>query len=247
MIISWRNRISDYTLSATSEATPIDNVKDIRLDKNWQAESTATQTIIIDCLAAVSPGVIALLGHNLTGATVKLQGNTSSDFTTPAFSYTFTVAEIDDIIFYIADNMTAYQYWAIVIESATSIPYIGHIHFDTGDFLPDQLAMSITPIDFNDKSLYTISDSGSLFGYKNNTIVKSFQIIFEDVPATEYISVVEFFEYVGKVLPFIIFWNDEDIIPGIKNIFCHLKENLKISKIMGQNRFDYSLSVEEVK
>lgn len=249
MKIAWHNRIDECVLSIASEDTlyPINNIKDIRLPKIWKATGTTTQTIIIDCVTAVSLGCIAIIGHNLTGATVSIQGNSSSDFTTPAFSYTFLAAEIEDIIYFLGDNMTAYRYWAIKIESATVIPYIGYVHLDYGDFLEDQLATSITPIEFNNRDIFEISDSGSLFGYKNSIILKSFQIIFEDISYTEYAELITFLEYVGKVLPLIIIWNAEDIIPGIKNIYCHIKDNFKIPKIAGQNRFDYSLIVEEIK
>jgi hypothetical protein len=249
MIIAWNNQISNYNLSATSEDTlyPIDNITDIRLSKIWKATSIATQTIIIDCVSSASLGVIAILGHNLTGATIKLQGNRSADFTTPAFSYTFSSAEIDDVIYYISDNTVAYRYWAIKIENAVFIPYIGHVFFDIRDFIIDQLTTNITPVDFEDASVYIRNEIGSLYGYKNEIILKSFQIVFEDISYVEYDALMVFLEHVGKVLPFIILWNVEDVIPGIKNLYCHLKENFKILKIAGQNRFDYNLIVEEIK
>jgi len=248
MIIAWNNKISTYTVSCNPVADvnyPISNVKDTRLGKIWKATSTATQLITIDCLAAINPGIIAILGHNLTGATVKILGNTTSDFSSPAFSYTFT--EINPILWYEYIGVTSYRYWAIKIESATAIPYIGYIHIDTGDYLPEQYPTTITPITFNDLSTVSKSDIGTLYGYQNTAVLKDYQILIEDVPSSEFTYVLAFIAGVGKTIPFIVIWDTTDTITGIDNLYCHLTKNFEIPKLAGRTRFDFSLIISEVR
>jgi hypothetical protein len=247
MIVAWHNMISDYVISATSEELlyPVFNIKDIRLTKIWKATDLSTQYIIIDCLAAINPGIIAILGHNLTDATVKILGHTGPDFTSPSFTYTFT--EINDILWYEYIGANSYQYWAIKIESAVLIPKIGYVHIDTGDYLPELYPTTITPIGFDDSSVTKRSDSGSLFGYKNEVVLRTLSITVEDVPSAEYVYVITFRNYVGRSVPFIIIWDTSDTIIGIDNIYCHLAKNFEIPKLAGRTRFDFPLMVEEIK
>ena len=93
----------------------------------WASEDATVQTITIDFGAAERITVALLQDHNITsGATVKLYGNTSDSWGSPAYTYTF--GSIADILHVYLDQ--TYQYWRWEITD-TSNPdgyiYIGNM------------------------------------------------------------------------------------------------------------------------
>lgn len=93
------------------------------LDRNpmttWRTDGYTTATLTIDLGSAQTPTAALLQRHNLTpSATVKLQGNSSNVWTSPAFDYTF--ATITDALIYYFTAAETYQYWRWDFSDATN-------------------------------------------------------------------------------------------------------------------------------
>jgi hypothetical protein len=74
-------------------------------------------TIIVDLGSALAITAFCLSDHNITsGATVKLQANSSNSWTTPA--YTLTLTQTDQpMVNYISQS---YRYWRVLIQDASN-------------------------------------------------------------------------------------------------------------------------------
>jgi len=81
MLIAWDNKADDATLSASSElaSLPGSNVQYAHLSRKWYtAAGVNSASLLFDMLAAVSCGILAVLGTNLTSAaTMRLRGSDS--------------------------------------------------------------------------------------------------------------------------------------------------------------------------
>lgn len=91
------------------------------LDRNrmtcWRSTGDSSESIIINLGSAQDIYAFIIQDHNITsGATVKLQANTSDSWTTPAYSNTFTT--ISDPLFLYLDQ--EYQYWRVLVEDASN-------------------------------------------------------------------------------------------------------------------------------
>ena len=255
MIISYKNQIENYTLTANafSLTYPAANMQIHRLEKYWKGtNSDAVQDIIIDCGTAVTPGLIAILGHNFdtfaSAPTIQFLGNTTNDFTTPAFSYTFL--SLADIM-YFAYTGAAYQYFCIRITgcTATDIPIIGYLWMDEDSFLfGSGLKVSeIHPVEYKNNSIFELGESGGLFSYRGNAVLRSYRILFDMLDASNFAYYKTMRDYVMKSEPLIIIWDESAEFPGVENIFCHFTTNLKIPVLYGFEGFQIDDEIEEIK
>jgi hypothetical protein len=254
MIIAWKNQIENYSLSSDQfddDIYLLENLKDPRLDKYTKGNDfDATQDIVIDCGAAVEPGVIAIFGHNFTSfaaPVIKILANTINDFSSPAYSYTFD--SISDIMFHVYDGAT-YQYFCIRIEgcTATDIPIIGYLFMDDSSFLSNGFNLSkIHPIEYVDNSISEKSIGGALFGYENSFVPRRFKLVYDYMTGDNFVLYREFMRYVQKSKPYIIIWDETIENPGLENIFCNNISGLSNSALFGFKAFSVEHEIEETR
>lgn len=254
MIIAWKNQIDNYSLTADaySDTFAIDNIKDARLTNYWKGtDSDAVQNIVIDCGAAVEPGIFVILGHNFgsfSAPVVKIMGNTTNDFSSPAYSHTFT--SIADIMFHLYTG-SAYQYFCIQISgcTATDIPIIGHVFMDDDSFLfgAGFKLSKVHPIEYIDNSVSAKSITGELFGYKNDesAILRSYKLVYDFLTGANFVLYRAFMNYVQKALPYVIIWDETLEYPGMENIYCHNVTGLSAPETFGFSGYSVSHEIEE--
>jgi hypothetical protein len=151
------------TLAAPSGyGFPVDNIIDRRPYTYWQGADTATQRITVDCGVPVSADTLAISGHNLSGSTLTVEKSTDG----AAWTVINTVGPSDNlsiaipfgsIIDGVRVNPTEIsRYWALKIEGADEIPFIGVMmigrrfslpRFPTGSFIPESETAEIENLD----------------------------------------------------------------------------------------------------
>jgi len=113
LILLYKNLIDDYMLQISSEQGnfPAENLQDIHLINTWRTNSPEEQYIKIDAGAGntITPKCVAIAKHNLTsGATIKLQANSSDSWGSPPLDE--TISHAVDIMTKIFANLTGYRY-----------------------------------------------------------------------------------------------------------------------------------------
>lgn len=114
------------TITATSELTgfPIENITLEALLYDWQATSTADQTLTADCGSAVTVSRVLLAGNfiDLTDVGIKISYSTNgSSWETLAFTTQLTSGPV-----LLSVTETTARYWRIKLSGLTTAPVIGH-------------------------------------------------------------------------------------------------------------------------
>lgn len=119
MIIAYDNAVNSLTLSMSNESPlfPVGNLKDSRLSRFVKVLGTDTRIVFSGATTAVTALFIA--NHNLTStAVVKLEGNTTNAWVTPAFTTTLTYNShvMSKII-----TSASYAYWSVsIVDTANT-------------------------------------------------------------------------------------------------------------------------------
>jgi hypothetical protein len=223
MYFLYENLIDDYTLTAPeySETYAIENIYDKKLDKIWIGNDTdVDQRIVIDCATATAHQIIAILNHNFVDGvqTVTIEANANDSWGSPSYSEEIS---IQNLMYYVIDT-DAYRYWSILIEDCDldDPPSIGYLFL--GDYLDFQDASKVYPVDYTAVTTSQISDSGALFGYKNNRIFKKFSLSWTALLESDFEDFLTLFEYVQIAVPFVVIWEVDvnySIIPDCYGYF----------------------------
>ena len=161
MILAYDNEVFNATISMTNEAPlfPRTNLKDSRLSRYTGVLGTETRiTFNVNAQAQM----VAIAGHNLTtSATVKIEGNATNDWTSPAFSETITYNE--DMLVNIFAPAT-YQYWSISIDDSTNTEDLKIGGVFLGDYVKLQNTFAHTVTDrLIDTTTRSVSLSGQVY------------------------------------------------------------------------------------
>lgn len=247
MIFAYDNKLDDYTLTAPefSDLYPVENVIDKRLEKLWKGnDSDTTQRIVIDCGTATIHALVVILGHNLTSSqTVKIEGNTSDSWTSPAYSQTLTVS---DFMFALIGG-GSYQFWSIVISGIdiTVPPEIGYLYL--GDYIIMPHPSKLSNITYRNQSLNSQSESGTLYGYRSDTTMREFKIDWSWLEDAELAAFEAMLEVVEKSIPVILIWDLAITYTNLKNLYCFFPEDLILSDLIFYQYGNYSIAIKECK
>lgn len=119
MIILYDNKILTSTITANSENVnfPLANLKLVDSTKYFRSIVDTGVRIVFN-LASLKADWLFILNHNLTsGATIKIEANTSDSWGSPAFSETVTWDE--DTIWHGFTEQT-YSYWSLYIDDSSN-------------------------------------------------------------------------------------------------------------------------------
>jgi hypothetical protein len=126
MILKAVETMADATLSVNSELSnyPVENILISILSRVFKTDSNLTAEIVFDAGESVSISGIAIANHNISSTYdyLRLQGNSSDSWTSPAFSTDLEYsADIIDCNF----DAETYQYWRLqIIDSTNADGYI---------------------------------------------------------------------------------------------------------------------------
>jgi hypothetical protein len=174
MQILYDNKADTATLSRSTENSsyPVENIADPRVSRVFRTVNASGQYIKLS--TRITASRVAIAGHNLTsGCTIKLQGNDTDSWATPALDETLTHA--DGIIIGKFAEAT-YNYWRLYVDCTDgSISYvqIGRLYLGTFLQLPDMAMDQVITDDTT--STVDISAGGQVYGdegyvYRNPTV-----------------------------------------------------------------------------
>jgi len=115
--------LSGVTIAASSEGSdlPASNVAHPFPSRVWRTgTSTAAEWVKFDLGSAKAVGAVVIYNHDLTGSDtlIRLQGNSSDSWDTPAVSITLVWAE--DVIKYFLPAAQTYRYWRVTFTKSAS-------------------------------------------------------------------------------------------------------------------------------
>lgn len=247
MIILYDNKVLAATsITALTEHPDYlfeDALQDTRLSRIGRTLDDDDQYIIIDMGAAVTCTYVAVLQHNFTsGATVKIQANSSNSWITPPLDVTITTISDEIVQSFTSSN---YRYWRLTMDDASNPDTylsVGYLYLGTALTMPGMNQGSVITYDTNSKS--TKSFSGCLYG-DTRLNFKSATFNFNNSGETNRQELITFFSTVSVIRPFILLiWeNDLDVEPPI---YCNLTDSIKYTKekYEGTN-WGFSFTIEQ--
>jgi len=194
------------------------------------------------------------IGNMSDSGTYKLYGNTTSSFTSPAFSTDLTVT--DTCLF--ADLDETYQYWQLSLtDSSITKIQIGYLQMGDAYLQMPGIKPTAT-LSYKTTSSRSMSISGQVYGdIGYNYLETSFNFPFLDDSRTlgpngwyvdGRVELKSMWEQVQNMTPvWILLWaNDLDLHPPVFSVFNQTKLGIKKLRY-DDNRWQVTLKVLEVK
>jgi hypothetical protein len=259
-----------YTITVSgyeySEAYPLLNMCDIKLDKKYRGGGTIATTAMIlftlnyssdidfygkpDSICIISQSFLEFSNYRYP-STLKLtiRGNDIDSWYTPAYSkviYDATTDNHKDKFSASIDSEVGYQYWSLLIENLPMYHFFDIEYLFLGNRIEIEDPDAITPVNLNNKSLYAKSESGVLFGY-NSTIpyLRNLSLKWSWLDEEDMKNLVYLFSTFQKSMPFILIWNMDEDYALIPNLYCNFVSDLSIPKMIDFRKVGAQISVEE--
>lgn len=125
------------TASTSNSEFPVSNLQDQLRSKVWRTTSIASQSVIIDLKTTESIDSFAVFFRKnqvikLTGgATLRLEGNASPDFTSPLFTQTLSLDSDSGVISHFLTAPQTLRYWRFFLDD----PGNPHGHFEVSNIV----------------------------------------------------------------------------------------------------------------
>lgn len=243
MIIGYDNLVDNATLSASSEAAGyfVSNIKEQQLSKVWKSTSGSGQWILIDFGSAQSVKGVFVAGHNLlSGSTIKIQANSSDDWTSPPVDESLTYGEICYKLF---SSAQSYRYWRVYLDdSSLSEISVGRVFLgdllELGDIVKAEFPETIKR---TDKIQYSIS--GEVFG-DIGVDYRLFVFALPHIDSTEKANIETMYETVGKYKPVFMAYFDD--ITGYGIYYVVLNDDISFNHII-ENIWNCNIAFREAK
>ncbi len=243
----YQNFFDTAILAASSQNPnfPAINLQHRWITKTWRsAGPVSTANIVIDFSVPKSVRAFLLFGHNFPSSViVTIQANTTNSWDSPAVNQN---AVSGGIFYWFWDSEQVYRYWRVVITDLDpSLEYFEAGRIFLGNFFePNTNLSNAYQLTYLDPSEVIISDGGQLTS-SQKTRYKKYRVQFEAITSSDKNSLVNIFSDRGKALEW-IFIIDRD---NLQNTFCYCRfsSDLEITHIWGEQYFDVSFSIEELR
>lgn len=215
----------DYTASSADSEFPVENLRSGLRSDVWRTTSVSSQSVIVDLKTTEeidSIGVFFRANQPVTltgGATIKIEGNPSSNFTTPALSTTLFLDSGSQVISHFYATAESYRYWRLTIDDPGN-PY-GYIE------IPQLVIGNSVKFDgvargFKWGVIDPSKSQRTPFGQKYSDVLPtrtkfSFELPIEAFDDFE--RAVNFYQTVGKTESFMVALDPDEIIWGEKDRF----------------------------
>jgi len=165
MRISYANVFDNYTPVVSSENLNYlgTNVQDSRLSKVWRTTALTSAYISVDCgTGKYQPTIGAIFNHNLTtGATIKLQGSSSSGFSVVVEK---ALARINTNCAIGFSTLASRRYWRFLVkDTGSTYSYMSVGRMWIGTYINVTIQNEIKE-DHIDGSVYSLSYSRQHYG-----------------------------------------------------------------------------------
>lgn len=210
------NNPGSNIISITSERQGFErvNLTTTPLRETWRSVDVATwQEIIIETNdLTITPDTFSLLNHNLTElAIVQLQGSMTSDFTTPAFTLSFTWTKKHMTL--LQDVGTNYPYYRIrILDPTNECGYVELGRIIAGESFTVTKNEDVTDnITIQPDDLaYKTKTEGFFRAFNQRVKVDKLQIRFKDLRTyasednTNYVGLLDMMDVVGETYPLLV-------------------------------------------
>lgn len=244
----YTNYFDSYTVSASNEDGnyPASNLQDSRLSKVWRTTSLTSQTATIDSGTGntLTPTFAALLNTNFsTGATIKIQGSSSSGFTS---STELSLSRVDADFVGSFLSLSAKRFWRFLVKDTGSTDtYMRAGRAWLGTYIT--LGVSVEkdfPEELIDSSIYSLSYSGQHYG-DAGVVRKGYNLKIPYLNSTQKTALETFLVTVKKSKNFITIFN-ETSLGQIKPVYG-FKSKDHAYKHIYNNQWECNLQIEESK
>lgn len=216
----YENFCETTLITVSSELTGfefIDAMNDSRLSRVGRTAGILDEFVSFNLGTPKAITDICIKGHNFTAsAIVTLQGNSSTDFTTPDYELVLTVAET------IWDSLTeTYQYWRISIQdtnNTSAFLQIAYIFLGAG--LTFASGAQGQTVSMKSTSRSTKSIGMQQYGDVGIKYLSEKINFPDDMTQTEINYLKTFIDYVDTISPFtLILW--EDYVVNYPPLYCN--------------------------
>ncbi len=215
----------DFTASTEDSEFPATNLADQLRSKVWRTTSVSSQSVIVDLQSQEEADSFAVFFRanqpvKLTGgATIKVEGNASADFTSPLFSTTVTLDTDNLVISHFLTSSESHRYWRLFIDDPGN-PY-GHLEVSKFVVGKSEKFTGVTR-GFKWSNIDASKTQRTAFGQMYSDVLPvrkrfEFELPLEDFSNFE--RAINFYGLVGKTEGFLTALDPEEAIWGEKDRF----------------------------
>lgn len=219
--------LPDVTFTATTEDSefPVENLRDPLRSKVWRTTAVDDQSVIVDLGTEEEADSFAVFFRanqiiRLTeGATIKIEGNASSNFASPLFSATVTLDQQNGVISHFLSTPESHRYWRLYIDDPGN-PYGG---IEVAQFVVGKaVKFAGAARGFKWGLIDPSNTQRTPFGQKYSDILPTrktfqFELPIEDFDSFE--NAIQFYEQVGVTEAFMVSLDPEETIYSNKDRF----------------------------
>ena len=241
------------TPSTADSEFPVSNLKDQLRSKVWRTTAVTDQSVIIDLQTSEEIDSIAVFFRanqpiRLTqGATIRIEGNASLDFTSPLFSQVITLDTENLSISHFLTTPENHRYWRLFIDDPGN-PY-GHIEIPI-IVLGKSIQFDGVGIGFKWGLIDPSKSRRTRFGQKYSDVYPTRRTCSMEVPIetlANFESLVDFYESVGTTEAILFSLDPEELIFDKDRflIWGTFEDNFDATHSAG-NFFTMPFKVEEI-
>lgn len=214
-----------FTASTADSEFPVENLRDPLRSKVWRTTSVSSQSVIVDLQTTEdvdSFGVFFRANQpiRLTGSpTIRIEGNPSTDFSSPLFSATVTLDDDSQVISHFETTAQSYRYWRLFIDDPGN-PYGG---LEISKFVVGKAEkFDGAARGFKWGTIDPSRIQRTPFGQQYSDILPVRKTFAFELPVESFANferAIEFYEAVGKTESFMVALDPEESVWGEKDRF----------------------------
>ncbi len=225
-VILYDNRLNDGTPTATDTAADTDvlNLRDLRTYTWWQAASSGTKYLTIDCGSAKRADALGIIGHNLgtAAATVSVESSATGAWAGEEVERLAGFAPSDDRAILKLFTSASARYWRIKIVTAAVAPKLAVCLLGERLTFPYPPEVPFVPFTEDVEEESSRSKAGHLLGtvirYKPIRIAPRFAVLTRDWVFGEFQTFWD--DHASERKPFFWAW-DLDNMPALIFLVRH--------------------------
>lgn len=214
-----------FTASTADSEFPVNNLRDSLRSKVWRTTSVSSQSVVVDLQTQEEADSFAVFFRanqpiRLTGgATIRIEGNHSSSFTSPVFSQVVTLDNDAGIISHFEASQQSFRYWRLFIDDPGN-PYGG---LEVSKFVVGKAEkFDGAGRGFKWSHVDPSRTQRTPFGQQYSDVLPTrkrfqFELPVEDFDSFE--TAINFYSLLGKTESFMVALDPDEIIWGEKDRF----------------------------
>lgn len=249
-MILAENRLLDGTPTATDTATGFDvlNLRDLRPFTYWQANSSGTKYITVDCGTAKAADSLAMIGHNLYTADADVSVECSADnFAAETIEALAAFTPTSDRAFLKTFTERTKRYWRIKIVTASVAAKIGVLLLGSRLDFPRYPVGNFDPTPEKVNGIAARSKAGHMIGATLKNVSYSIRADFRALLPSWIDGTFRplWDSYLSQLTPFFFSWDNENHPTDCR--FVTIPEGFTLAMPYDPYRRSLSLQMEGIK